>query len=567
MRGTKHANDATAKRLGRQLRQLLEDPDACLPTMTWKGRLSWGRRDPVTKTLLDLKKIVAKKNDVKWLSKRMLAKRGNPVGKALAGSLHAAHDEEISVVGNFKSPNFGSGSFIRRGDGKQGYLAGLQNHQNLTLRMLPWEEHARKGMYFFSWESGFVCTGPNPIPPSGWLEDVLERSRFDFQHETIDGVDVYVAGEINAEDVLNSVPSPQGWVRLMFKHGPIVGIDLQALNATKEKQSAFVHHLALSMLPPLLTAIVDIDARWVPNGWNPEDKLPEKAHEGLKNLMAGWHGLTVPEGNLARACQRSVLDSLDFGLLIGSAWCRGDSLEEILQSLEEIAGNEDEKLLAAGVFLEAMNEATEGIRIDPRGGIQEREGRLVEVMEGASLTDAVNALWEDFGLAGLKSIGIEGDEASIIWEQQLKKPKPLKTFLKGLGSSRKKAQQKAKFPYRTGVLPGAVGAIHDLILTGLLEGPGIAERQATSRHEGIDSAAASWAWLSAANRSTGQEWHFESLARDRGGAWMEATKNLLEQGKLLLNSEQADSSGFVESLKALYTATGQQEPLPDHESA
>ena len=84
MRGTKHANDATAKRLGRQLRQLLEDPDACLPKMNWKGRLSWGRRDPVTKTLQDLKKIVAKKNDVKWLSKRMLAKRGNPVGKALA---------------------------------------------------------------------------------------------------------------------------------------------------------------------------------------------------------------------------------------------------------------------------------------------------------------------------------------------------------------------------------------------------------------------------------------------------------------------------------------------------
>ena len=64
----------------------------------------------------------------------------------------------------------------------------------------------------------------------------------------IEGVDVYVAGEINATDVLNSIPSNGGWVRLMFKHGPIVGIDLQALKATKEKQSAFVHHLALSML-------------------------------------------------------------------------------------------------------------------------------------------------------------------------------------------------------------------------------------------------------------------------------------------------------------------------------
>ena len=567
MRGTKHANDATAKRLGRQLRQLLEDPNAYLPEMTWKGRLSWGRRDPVTKTLLDLKKIVAKKDDVKWLSKRMLAKRGDPVGKAFAGSLHAAHDDEISLVGNFKSPNFGSGSFIRRGDGKQGYLAGLQNHQNLTLRMLPWEDHARKGMYFFSWENGFVCTGPNPTPPKGWLEDVLERSRFDFKHQEIEGVEVYVAGEINADDVLNSIPSTQGWVRLSFNHGPIVAIDLQSLKATKEKQSAFVHHLALSMLPPLLTSVVEIDAMWVPNGWDVNDELPEGAKEDLDKLIAGWHGLTVPEGNLTHACQRSVLDSLDFGLLIGSSWSRGDSIEQILESLENMAGNEDEKLLAAGVFLEAMNQSGEGIRIDSRGGIQEREGSIVEVMEGASLTDAVNALWEDFGLAGLDSIGIEGDEAQIIWEQQLKKPKPLKTFLKGLDSSRKKAQEKAKFPYRIGVLHGAVGAIHDLILTGLLEGPGIAERKATARHDDIDSAAAGWAWLRAANRSTGQDWHFESLARDRGGAWMEATKALLEAGKDLLDSDGSDNSSFVNALKALHTATGQQEPLPDQAKA
>ena len=38
-------------------------------------------------------------------------------------------------------------------------------------------------------------------------------------------------------------------------------------------------------------------------------------------------------------------------------------------------------------------------------------------------------------------------------------------------------------------------------------------------------------------------------------------QKFLEQGKLLLDSEQADNSGFVESLKALYTATGQQEPF------
>ena len=60
------------------------------------------------------------------------------------------------------SASFGSASFVRRGDGKQGYLAGLQNFSNVTLRMLPWEEHAKRGMYFFSWKGGFVCTGPDP---------------------------------------------------------------------------------------------------------------------------------------------------------------------------------------------------------------------------------------------------------------------------------------------------------------------------------------------------------------------------------------------------------------------
>ena len=30
----------------------------------------------------------------------MMAKRGDDVGKALAGSLMAAHDEDISLVGN-----------------------------------------------------------------------------------------------------------------------------------------------------------------------------------------------------------------------------------------------------------------------------------------------------------------------------------------------------------------------------------------------------------------------------------------------------------------------------------
>ena len=36
-----------------------------------------------------------------------------------------------SPVGNFSSASFGTASYVRRGDGKQGYLAGLQNYSNI----------------------------------------------------------------------------------------------------------------------------------------------------------------------------------------------------------------------------------------------------------------------------------------------------------------------------------------------------------------------------------------------------------------------------------------------------
>ena len=66
------------------------------------------------------------------------------------------------------------------------------------------------------------------------------------------------------------------------------------------------------------------------------------------------------------------------------------------------------------------------------------------------------------------------------------------------------------------------------------------ERQATSRHDDVDSAAAAWAWLVAVGRSGGQEWHFETNARDRGGVWAVPTKELFAIGRQLLDAEEDD---------------------------
>ena len=540
MRGTKHANEATANRIKRELAQLLEDPEEKLPTMLWKGRLRWGRTDPVTKTLRELKTIIKKKNDVRWLGKRMMAKRGDPVAKAFAGSLHAAHDEDFTMVGKFSSGSFGGASFIRRGDGKQGYLAGLQNHSHLTLRMLPWEDHAKRGMYFFTWKGGFVCTGPKPSPPDEWLEDVLDRSRFDFTKDDGIPLPVWVTKDLDPNAVLEFNPSADGYVRFTFKHGPVVAIGFDALGESGKKEASFIHHLALSMLPPFLPSILTIEANWAPKGWPEGKALPEASAEGIDKVIDAWQGLTMNEGLIAMAVQRAVIDAIDEGLVLGDTWIEGNNLDAIEQGLADHAGSIDERHLAAHMLLASMGEGPTdevGMRINPRGDIADRKGQALEIMAGTSCGNILGTLWEKWGMAGLAGLGIEGVEAEEIWKKQNKKPQPFGTFLKGLDSARSQARRVARFPSRSGEFDGAAGKIHDLVLQGLLDGIGKAERVATSRHPSIDEAAASWAWLLAAGRSAGQDWHFESNARDRAGAWLAATKTLLAAGESLLAAE------------------------------
>ena len=563
LRGTKHANEATAKKLKKDLAKLLDNPHAHLPTMLWKGKMRWGRTDSVTKTLKELDKIIAKKYDTKWLSKRMMAKRGDPIAKAFAGSLHACHDEQFTTVGKFSSASFGSASFVRRGDGKQGYLAGLQNYSNLTLRMLPWEEHAKRGMYFFSWKGGFVCTGPDPSPPDEWIHDVVSRSRFKFNQTTINDKQVWYTDSISLEEIKDG-NKPNDCISLSFFQGSTLYIAFTELESGDKKETSFIQHLALSMLPPFLPSIVNIEATWLPEGWPDEQSLPKDAVEGVAKILDAWQGLVMNEGVVAQAVRRSVLDAIETGIIVNSKYFSGDSYDEIRSALRDVAGSDDERDLASHILLSCYSAGFEddlGFRINTRGELSERKTPSLEIVEGASCGDILSALWEDFGLAALGEIGVVGEEAHDIWEKQNTKPKPFGKFLKSLDSAREKARLSSLIPTRQGELGGACGHIIDLIRIGLLEGLGSAERIATSRHSSISEAAAAWAWLLGAERASGQEWHFDSDARNKAGAWMSTTKMLIETGKALLESSEDQTENLQkvwhEQLQLLKQETGE----------
>ena len=299
------------------------------------------------------------------------------------------------------------------------------------------------------------------------------------------------------------------------------------------------------MLPPFLPSIVDIEGVWTPEGWPQDKEMSKETQESVGKIIDAWQGLTMNEGVVPKAIKRSILDSIGEGLIINSKWIGEIDFDKIVDALDGIAGSAGEREFAAHILMscaEDISEDDEGLRINARGEMSERKTPTVEVMEGASCGDILTALWEDYGLSALERIGISGDEGEQIWEKQNKKPKPFGTFLKGLDSARESAKLTSRFTAKIGEIDGATGHIHDLVRIGLMEGLGKAERIATARHDSIDKAAASWAWLLAVGRSTGQEWHFDGDARNRASAWLAATKELLVSGENLLSCEDSEVS-------------------------
>ena len=58
-----------------------------------------------------------------------------------------------------------------------------------------------KRIFLLLVEGRFVCTGPEPNVPDGWLDDVLSRSKFDFKNQdkvwATDGLDFDAVAENN----------------------------------------------------------------------------------------------------------------------------------------------------------------------------------------------------------------------------------------------------------------------------------------------------------------------------------------------------------------------------------
>lgn len=536
-RGTKKASDFVQKRLNKNLAELIEEPDRILPEVQYDARRS--RKDPVLRTLKECDKVISKKHDRKWLKKRMMKRRGDPFACALAGSLHAAHDDEFSTVGVFKHPVYPSSSFVRRGNGKPTHLVSIQTHNNPILRLIAWEEHARQGWRFFSWDNKLVCTGKEGEAPLDWLVNRLSASPLRLHAPKGGKEGVWHSDGIDEETVKSGEPTTNGWIRLEFPCGITVGIDSSSLEKNKD---SFVQSIALSMIPPKISGIADAEFIWQPEGW-PNQPLSGAANDNTDEVLEVWLGLGVDDARVCGVLRTGVCSNIDEGIVIGEKWFNSNQRE---QALAAMSGGELEREALGAI----MEEIDSGLAVNSDGSTEELEEDVFRFGE-KSLHPILVSLWDEWGYHILAEMfDITGEVADEMVATQSKRKQGFGAFLKKMDADRTEAALLSRFPWSEGDMSGLCGKADSLIRRARIEGVG-GTINIAKKGRGASEKALGWAWINVHERAESEGWHFDSDSRDKGGDWVPTLAALWQASEALVTSKSKQKKARINYVKAM----------------
>ena len=538
MRGIKKASKEIQQRLDRNLEALLDDPEIFLPEI--RAELGKPRKDAVAATLKEVDSVSQKRHDRRWLTKRMTKRRGDLVCRSLAGSLLAAGDANISTVSVYNSPIYGTTSYVRRGNGKQSHMVGIQNFTNPRMRLLVWDDHAKAGNWFFSWHGGFVCSGKEPKAPAEWVDECLDSASID-----LSGDDVRWSRGLEREVVESARITDSGWVRLSFDE-VVVGITGSALAKTAE--DPFIASVALGMMPPKLSAVARAEWMWRPHGWPDEMALPEEGCEKLDEVLLAWMNLALPDDKLARACKNSILGSIEEGYIAGSHWFAPDARSDFLGHLQ--GGDVEREALAA--ILDSLDG---GARVRSDGVILDMENEVIR-FEDSACHPVLVALWPEHGMEVLESMfGLTESEAESVHQRQTRRKQGFGAFLRELRASVSTAQRLQRLPWPNELLPSPL-AFADALVRKATE-DGISSTVALCRKAKKLDAAMGWAWLVVHDRTESDAWRFDQASRDKGGDWTPALAALWKAADALLLKDDLDAkSSYVEAMKQLAESSG-----------
>jgi len=164
------ATKSQEKKLIENAKKLREDPFLILPECIDSNCEKYFIK--IKKRLLKISRF---KDDLNKLEK-LANKKG--LESALAGTLSLAISEKAPYLGVIKFPT-GDITYAQRGKAEKEKLIATQHFDDPIWRLLGLKDLSfKKGLYIYSWDNGYICTGTIAKPPSEFINFIIKKLDF-----------------------------------------------------------------------------------------------------------------------------------------------------------------------------------------------------------------------------------------------------------------------------------------------------------------------------------------------------------------------------------------------------
>jgi hypothetical protein len=154
------------KDLMEKARMLRDDPTLMLPDCS----IDCGAC-PFKRTRKRLERIAQFKDDPARLAR--FARSGDKLARAYAATIGLLHEETTPYLA---TATFSGGTiaYAQRGKTYKEMLIGVQNFDSPKWRVMSVVHLVSRGLHFYSWKNGFVCTGRTASPPDDYVKHAAE---------------------------------------------------------------------------------------------------------------------------------------------------------------------------------------------------------------------------------------------------------------------------------------------------------------------------------------------------------------------------------------------------------
>lgn len=154
------------KDLMEKARLLADDPTLLLPDCAEDCGAC-----PFKKTRRQLERIAQFKDDPAKLAR--FARRGDRLARAYAATIGLPHEKTTPYLA---TATFSGGTiaYAQRGKTYKEMLIGVQNFDSPKWRVMSVVHLVKRGLHFYSWKDGFVCTGRVASPPDDYVKHAAE---------------------------------------------------------------------------------------------------------------------------------------------------------------------------------------------------------------------------------------------------------------------------------------------------------------------------------------------------------------------------------------------------------